>query len=189
MKKNIKESNVQRMRNIVMGKHHDKTKTQSGWKKSKNEERVEGDVWNEGGKTWTIKNGIKQNITKMDKIRELTKTPLFCPVSGKLMRTTYDKFCYRRYGMSWDAWIEQETNKKVNGTWEEDIKERALKNKHAWLKDIREEFEEWVKEDPSRKFITENGQIEDWSGGINKDKTKKEFYEEAKKFEKDLKEE
>lgn len=189
MKKNIKESNVQRMRNIVMGKHHDKTKTQSGWKKSKNEKQVEGDIWVEGEKTWTIKNGIKQNITKMDKIRELIRMPMFCPVSGKLMKTTHDKFCYKKYKMGWDAWIEQETNKKIDGTWEEDIKERRIKNKYSWFKDIREEFEEWVKEDPSRKFITESGQIEDWSGGFNKKKTRKEFYKKAKKFEKNLKEE
>ena len=184
MKKNIKESNVQRMRNIVMGKHHDKTKIQSGWKRYKNEERLEGDIWNEDGKIWTIKNGIKQNITKMDKIRELNQMPMFCPVSGKLMKTIYDKFCYKRYRMGWDAWIEQETNKKIDGTWEEDIKERTLKNKHAWLEDIKEEFEEWVKEDPSRKFIAENGQIEDWSGGLIKRKLKKNFIKKQRNLKK-----
>ena len=104
------------------------------------------------------------------------------------MRTTYDKFCYKKYGMGWDAWIEQETNKKINKTWEADIKEKSFKNKNAWLRDIMEEFEEWIKEDSSTKFITENGQIEDWSGGVNKEKTKREFYKKAKKFEKDLKE-
>ena len=179
MKKNIKESNVQRMRNIVMGNHNDKTRIQSGWKKYKSQERVEGDVWEERGKTWTIKNGITQNITKMDKIRKLSMTPIFCPVSGKPLKTVHDKFCYRKYKMGWDAWIEQETKKKIAGTWEQDVKKRNLKSNSAWLEDIKQEFEEWLVEDPSRKYITENGQIEDWSGGVNREETKKEFYEKA----------
>ena len=33
-------------------------------------ERVEGDVWEESGKTWTIKNGIKRTVTRMDKARK-----------------------------------------------------------------------------------------------------------------------
>ena len=31
-------------------------------------ERHEGDVWEESGKTWMIKNGIKRTVTKMDKV-------------------------------------------------------------------------------------------------------------------------
>ena len=58
MKKGISESKVQRMRNIVKGDYTKSVSTQVGYKKS--DKKVEGDVWEEAGKTWTIKNGIKQ---------------------------------------------------------------------------------------------------------------------------------
>jgi len=66
------EREVQRMRNIVMEKHGDKTQSQIGYEN--NIQRKEGDTWEEQGKTWTIKNGIKNNpenskesITKLQK--------------------------------------------------------------------------------------------------------------------------
>ena len=65
MKKAIKESKVQRMRNLVTGNHNSSTEIQTGYS-SRRVKRGEGDVWEEKGKTWTIKNGIKQNITKLD---------------------------------------------------------------------------------------------------------------------------
>ena len=63
MKKGISESKVQRMRNIVKGDYTKSVKTQVGYKKS--DKKKEGDIWEEGNKTWTIKNGIKQNVPKM----------------------------------------------------------------------------------------------------------------------------
>ena len=36
----------------------------------KQEFHEEGDMWEEDGRTWTIKDGIKQNITRLDKTKE-----------------------------------------------------------------------------------------------------------------------
>ena len=68
MKKSISEDKVQRMRNIVKGDYTKSIKTQIGYKRL--EERSEGDVWEDGNKIWTIKNGIKQNVSKMQKVRD-----------------------------------------------------------------------------------------------------------------------
>ena len=58
MKKRISEAKVQRMRNIVTGNYNKSVKIQTGYKTKK--KYSEGDIWEEGNKTWTIKNGIKQ---------------------------------------------------------------------------------------------------------------------------------
>ena len=62
------EREVQRMRNIVMKKHGDKTQSQIGYEN--NIQRKEGDMWEEQGKTWTIKNGIKRSIPKLSKFKK-----------------------------------------------------------------------------------------------------------------------
>ena len=65
LKKEFKHRDVERLRNLVQGKYGDKTTMGTGYSKAK-EFHNEGDVWEEDGRTWTIKNGIKQNITKLD---------------------------------------------------------------------------------------------------------------------------
>ena len=75
MKKYIPEHKVQRMRNLATKKFGDKTKIQVGYGKAE-EEHVEGDVWEEGNKTWTIKNGITQTLTKLDSVRDKVHMPL-----------------------------------------------------------------------------------------------------------------
>ena len=58
LKKEFKHSDVQRVRNIVNKNFTAKTKIQAGYQKALIK-YIEGDVWEESGKSWTIKNGLK----------------------------------------------------------------------------------------------------------------------------------
>ena len=69
LKKEFRKSDVNRARNLIMGKTGASTGIQIGYNK-KTEDYKEGDVWTENKKTWTIKNGIKQTISKLDKIKK-----------------------------------------------------------------------------------------------------------------------
>ena len=69
LKKEFKKKDVNRARNLIMGKTNASTGTQIGYSK-KQIEYKEGDIWTENKKTWTIKNGIKQTISKLDKIKK-----------------------------------------------------------------------------------------------------------------------
>ena len=60
LKKEFKHSDVERLRNLVKKDYTAKTKLQTGYQKKLNKYK-EGDIWEESGKKWTIKNGIKQN--------------------------------------------------------------------------------------------------------------------------------
>ena len=68
----------------MQGKYGEKTRSSVGFLTLKNFK--EGDIWESDGRTWTIKEGIKQNITKLDKAKKAHTMPLFCPKCSKLMK-------------------------------------------------------------------------------------------------------
>ena len=66
LKKEFAKKDVERIRNLVKGKYGDKTRDSVGYS-APTEFHKEGDIWeSKDGRTWTIKDGIKQNITKVD---------------------------------------------------------------------------------------------------------------------------
>ena len=78
LNKEFEKRDVERMRNLIQGKANTSSESQVGYTK-KRIERKEGDVWTENKKTWTIKNGIKQTISKLDAIKKEVFVPLCCP--------------------------------------------------------------------------------------------------------------
>jgi len=85
LKKQFTERDLQRARNLATKKIHDKTITSVGYTKAE-EKHEEGDVWEENGRTWTLKNGIKRNVRKV----ESAATPLLCPKCSKSMNHRLD---------------------------------------------------------------------------------------------------
>ena len=116
LKKEFKEKDVQRLRNLVQGKYGEKTSTSIGYTKQQ-EVHEEGNVWEEDGRKWTIKNGIKQNVTKLDKAKAQIHLPLFCPECSKVMKHRYDKQFYIQYNRCFNCQIEFEGVLKVKGLW------------------------------------------------------------------------
>ena len=91
-------------------------------------EYKEGDVWVEGRKTWTIKNGIKQTISKLDKIKKEVFMPLCCPNCGKVMKGQLDKPNYRIHKKCHDCVVEFEHKLRIKGTYNEYIKHLKIRN-------------------------------------------------------------
>ena len=69
LNKEFKRKDVERMRNLIKGKSGESAETQVGYT-SKKVSYKEGDIWEENGKKWIIKDGIKQTYTKLDKIKK-----------------------------------------------------------------------------------------------------------------------
>jgi len=173
LKKEFSKRDVQRMRNLITGKSGDKTQIQAGYEKIQQDHK-EGDVWEEDGKKWTIKNGVKQSITKLDKFKHLISLPLTCPCCKKPMKANdLNKKMYSIHQMCLDCVIDMEAKLKVQGTFDDYQKNIINSNKNASLEDFERALESWLEEKDT--FVSEQGDIENWSGG---DKTV--IYQELK---------
>ena len=119
LKKEFKEADVQRVRNLVNKDYSKSTKTQTGYKRNSERYR-EGDIWEEGGRKWTIKNNIKQNITKLDNAKKALRTPLSCPNCGGPMKHQLAKKMFKIHGFCFDpCTVEMENDLKKAGLYEQ----------------------------------------------------------------------
>ena len=165
LKKEFKQSDVQRARNLVNKDFTSGTKVQTGYRKV-NKRYKEGDVWEDNGKTWTIKNGLRQNITKLDKAKKALRVPLVCPKCKGSMKHHLSQKMYKIHGFCLDCTVSMEANLRKIGLYEEYEKKIMSGNISTFADDI----ENWVLEsiDDSTNMVTEDGTIEDW-GGMNKE--------------------
>jgi len=177
LKKEFKQKDVQRLRNLVQGKHGEKSTVGIGYSKPK-EFYSEGDIWEEDGRTWTIKNGLKQNITKLDKAKEGIVLPVFCPSCSHTMKPHLDKKWYIMYGHCFNCQVDHEAELRKQGKLEE--VEKQTINDH--LDGVTKDFEIWFDEliNEKQQFITEAGDIEKWDGS-GKDQLLK-YKEEALEY-------
>lgn len=167
LKKEFKPSEVQRMRNLITGKSGDRTQIQAGYEKSQNQKK-EGDTWEENGKTWTIKDGIKQNITKFDTLKKMVVLPILCPKCKKLMKINdLNKKMYSIHSMCFDCVIEYEDALKRVGQWEEYAETIYKNNRETYIEDVEKALEAWYNENES--YISEQGDVQSWVGGNKKD--------------------
>lgn len=163
LKKEFNKRDVQRMRNLITGKTGDKTQSQVGFEHSK-EEHVEGDVWEEAGKRWTIKNGIKRAVSKYSNIRKALVVPLACPCCSKPMNDHWINVkMYRIHGKCLDCVTEMETKLKAEGKFDAYMRGIMNSNKNALLDDLATAIDNWQNEE--HNFVSEDGVVEDWSKG------------------------
>lgn len=163
LKKEFNTRDVQRMRNIITKDYSAKTSTQIGYTKEYVEHK-EGDVWEENGKQWTIKNGIKQTVTKLDAVRKRVTMPLNCPQCKAPMKNRLDKTMYPIHSMCFDCVIKHETKLKTEGKFEEyqlNINKQGLT---YHLKEMENILLELLMNNNEESFVTEGGDIETWKG-------------------------
>ena len=179
LKKEFKRKDVQRARNLIMGKTGDSTGTQIGYKKEIKEYK-EGDIWNEGRKTWTIKNGIKQTVSKLDKLKKEVFMPLSCPKCNKIMKKSLDKPNYKIHKMCHDCVIEYEHKLKCNGEYES-YRKKLLNNNSLIIVNEMESYLLDAINTSNSGFVSEDGVVERWVGGIDKKEITKGIKEAIKK--------
>ena len=173
LKKEFTQRDVQRMRNLVTKKFGERTRIQSGYLKVA-EVRQEGDIWEENGKTWTIKSGIKQNITKFDSLKKLVVLPLTCPKCGHPMKITeLNKKMYSLHTKCFDCVVKEETALKAVGEYAAYEAEMLKLNRDSQVEHLEKALNAWLED--SEEFITEQGDIEDWQQS-----SKTEMYNQAK---------
>ena len=168
LKKEFNKKDVERLRNLVKGKYGEKTGQSIGYKK---EEKFhnEGDVWEENDRTWTIKDGIKQNITKLDEIKKTHLTPLFCPNCKSQMKSKFNDDYYKIHKMCFNCVVDFEHNLKKLGLYEEYEKNIINSEIEGFIENFKMHVEEELSQS-NNSFITEQGDVEKWDGGLNKER-------------------
>lgn len=185
LRKEFSKRDVQRMRNIITGNAGGSTGTQVGYSKQQ-QDYQEGDVWEENGKQWTIKNGIKQTLTKFDKLKKLVVMPLACPNCNKPMSgNDLNKKMWAIHSKCFDCVLEMEAKIKLEGKWDEYERGMLNANKNANVDDFEKAVEEFYTT-KNESYVTEQGDVETWSGGkINEDEIKqvKEYIKKLRETE------
>ena len=173
LKKEFKSKDVNRARNLIMGKTNSSTGIQIGYNK-KNKLYKEGDIWIEGQKTWTIKNGIKQTVSKLDAIKKEIFMPLSCPKCKKVMKKRLDKPNYRIHKKCHNCVIKFEHKLKIEKKY--DVYKKNLISKNSL--NLVDEMEAYLLDavnTSNSQYVSEDGIIEKWVGGIDKKELKKEI--------------
>ena len=134
LKKDFQQRDVQRLRNLVQGKYGDKVGEGVGYTKAE-EFHKEGDIWEVDGRKWTIKNGIKQNITKHKK-------------------------CF-------NCVLDFEFKLRKAGLFEEYEKNIINSEIEGFIVNFKDYVESKLTES-NNSFVTEQGDVEKWDGGLDK---------------------
>ena len=165
LKKEFTSKDVNRARNLVKKDFSAKTVDGVGYAKA-HVAYKEGDVWEENGRTWTIKNGLRQNITKLDAAKKAFQIPLACPKCQRSMKHHLAQKMYKIHKMCFECVIDYEAQLRRAGLYEQYEKTMMQGGMKAFAKDI----EAWALEmiNSSDTFVTEQGDVEDWNSTNNK---------------------
>ena len=166
LKKEFKGRDVQRIRNLIKKDFTKETRAGSGYERAQDFHK-EGDIWEDAGKKWTIKNGVRRSISKLDGAKKAVRLPLRCPKCGGPMEHHLAKKMYKIHGFCFDpCTVEYETNLRKAGLYDQYEKQMIQGNMKGFIKDL----ESWVRESllETDSYVTEQGDVEDWKP-ISKD--------------------
>ena len=122
--------------------------------------------WEENGKQWTIKNGIKMTISKLDLVKKSLQIPLVCPNCGKAMKKkNLDTKMYSIHKQCFDCVIKMETKLRLEGKYEEYAKNIMQRNASGFIKDLEQILEDMINDTTAQHIVNENGETEVWGGG------------------------
>ena len=187
LKKEFNKKDVNRARNLITGNVNSSSETQIGYTKKRIEYK-EGDIWTENKKTWTIKNGIKQTISKLDSVRKEVFMPLCCPECNKVMKKRLDKPNYRIHKKCHDCVILFEHKLQINGNSKlQEYKEKLKTHNNVSYINRLESYLLDAVNTSNEGYVSERGEVERWVGGINKEKLVKDIVQNAEEARKKLK--
>ena len=164
LKKEFRTRDVQRMRNIISKKAGDKTGVQVGYTTDYVDHK-EGDIWEERGKKWTIKNGLKQTVTRFDKIKKQIFAPITCPNCNRSMNKGHiDKYMFNIHQKCSDCVFEYETKLKAKGEYKEYEQNMIKQGVVYHIKEMENVLLELLMGQSGESYVTEAGDIEEWKG-------------------------
>ena len=178
LKKQFSERDLQRIRNLATKKVHEKTITSVGYTKAE-EQHEEGDMWEENGRNWTIKNGIKRTVRKT----EGHTVPFLCPNCSKPMNHHFDKKMYAIHQMCLHCVVEMEGELKMQGKYEEYERNMIMRNAQYFAENVSTGLDQFLDDIINASYVTEDGTIQNWVGnGLDKHVLRDQIMEKLNKI-------
>jgi len=178
LKREFTSKDVNRARNLVNKNFSAKTVDGVGYSKA-HIAYSEGDIWEENGRTWTIKDGLRQNITKLDSAKKAFQIPLRCPKCGGSMKHNLAQKMYKIHGFCFDpCTVNYEAELRKAGLYESYEKNMMKGSMKAFARDV----EQWVLDslETVDTYVTEQGDVEDWNS--NDSKFKEQITSDLKEY-------
>lgn len=119
-------------------------------------QRFEGEIWEEGGKKWILKDGVKQNVTVLDSAR----MPWWCPKCSHPMVHRLDRQFYYRKGICYNCTIDWEGELRLKGLYEAYEKRILRENEKSFLRDEIAKKVDFVKNFKEPQIHFEDGRWE-----------------------------
>lgn len=171
MKKAQNKSNIDIIRDYVSG---ERPFIQIGYTENlNNSSRKEGEEWEDSqGKKWIWKNGTKRRVPRKTIVVE--KRCKQCK-SDVRWGNYLDDRVWPKTQLCYECFTKNETQMKLNGTWQYFDQARDLRNERSVLKEYKKSFDEtlkWCKDNEGKplEFVNEDGSIEKWETGADVEK-------------------
>jgi ribosomal protein L37AE/L43A len=174
-------------RKVAEKLNNDEKRLVFGWRGEAEPTRKEGDVWEDiNGKKWTIKNGIRQSVTKLDD----AKTPYWCPKCSKPLNHRLDVKFWRLRGHCLDCNVKFETELRREGKWAEFEQKTMLRNYISAAKDRIQELQHYYDNFSKPEYLLMNEHektvlmFEKWD--VDVETVKKDLMDEIELIKKNL---
>jgi hypothetical protein len=154
----------------------DTTQRVHGYEIEAEKKREVGEVWTDKeGKEWEQKDGFKINTTKFDEVRQFLQKITNCSAEEceTIQYSTADKKLIAKTGLCANCLVKEEAQLRADGTYPfyEDYKMSL--NKLAYIRDVKDEYEEALKGVSQQiQILNEDGTTQNWQWDIDIDKVK-----------------
>ncbi len=120
-------------------------------------DRIEGERWVEGGKSWVMHEGIKKTDATLQDVR----MPWWCPKCTKIMNHRFDRKFYYLRGHCFNCNVDWEGEMRAAGKWEEFETRMLVANEKAFLHDKIEEHIDYMRTFKPPQLHFEDGRWEE----------------------------
>lgn len=104
----------------------------------------EGEIWEEDGKEWIFNEGIIKKLSQIAEVAKMVIIPNFCPKCGKKISHVGDVEMYKVHNNCLKCVIEFETRLKIEGKWEEYVKNSVNNNLDWKIEKLQEEMKDYL---------------------------------------------
>ena len=125
--------------------------------------KIGEEVKDRNGTTWT--RNEEGQIEKKGSFLGKYTMPFFCPKCGKIMKGKADNKMWNLHSKCINCVAEEETQMRINGTYEEYEQKKIMNNANAWVKDMEQLATEWVKDNEKevqQYVMNSSGEMENW---------------------------